>query len=37
MTNANIISVTESEERYLLGTIDIDIRVIILVSVILRK
>ena len=37
MTNAYIISVTESEERYFLGTIDIEIRVIIYVSVILRK
>jgi hypothetical protein len=31
MTNADIISVTGSEERYFLGTIDIEIRVIILV------
>jgi len=35
-TNAYIISVTESEERYFLDTIDIEIRVITLVSVILR-
>jgi hypothetical protein len=34
MTNAYIISVTESEERYFLGTIDIEIRVIIFISVI---
>jgi hypothetical protein len=37
MTNAYIISVTESEERYFLGTTDIEIRVIIPVSVVLRK
>jgi hypothetical protein len=37
MTNAYIISVTESDERYFLGTTDIEIRVIILVSVILKK
>jgi hypothetical protein len=37
MTNAYIISVTDSEERYFLGTIGIEIRVIKLVSVILRK
>jgi len=37
MTNAYIISVTESEERHFLGTTDIEIRVIILVIVILRK